>query len=46
MQLTAEASFISLAAVIVVFALIWVSPTFSVVPADFDKNHAEKCATL
>lgn len=36
--MTAEASFISLAAVIVIFGLIWVSPTVSVVPVEFDEN--------
>ena len=46
MQLTAEASFISFAAVIVVFVLIVVCPTISAVPVKFDENRAEECATL
>ena len=45
-QLTAEASFISLAAVVVVFVLIGVCSTVSAVPVEFDENHAEKYATL
>lgn len=45
-QLTAEASFLSFAAVIVIFVLIGVCPTVSAVPVDFDENRAEKCATL
>ena len=45
-QLTAEASFLSLAAVIIIFVLIGVCPTVSAIPVEFDENRAEKCATL
>ena len=47
MQLTAEASFISLVAVMVVFILFGVCPN-SVPPVlvHLDKNRAEKCTTL
>lgn len=44
-QLTEEASFLSLAAAMILFVLIGVCPTVSAVPVEFDENRAEKCAT-
>jgi hypothetical protein len=47
MQVTAEASFLSLVAVMFVFVLIGVCPnSVLTVLVHLDKNRAEKCVTL
>ena len=47
MKVTAEASFLSLIAVMFVFVLIGVCPnSVLLVPVHLDKNRTEKCAAL